>query len=199
MKYLKTLLLSLKKLFSSKKGELIPISLGSDEIVTRAILHPLFYSDSKRKLKREAFLPPPGRKDVSVLRLKFTSDHSCKRHARSLSYKGQTYRGLATLLVDVLSRINELVNSVVKVSIIGSALDSKGNSISGKKVYSNSPGLPMHADILYSEPVAVGKVQTEHRLIADCMVKNSNFFLDPNPDMAAWQGPTLSYTYPEET
>lgn len=189
--------MSLKKLLLSRKGELVPVSLERDEIVTRAILHPLFYSDSKHKLKREAFLPPPGRNDVSVLRLKYTSADYCKKHAKSLSYKGQSYRGLATLLVDVMSKVNDVVNSVVKVSIVGSALNSKGEPVFGKRIYSNSPGLPMHADLLYSEPVVVGRVQTEHRLIADWMAKNSNFFLDPNPEAAVWQGSKLSYTYPE--
>src|SRR5579885_2325230 len=75
----------------------IPRTVNEHEVVVRGIVHPLFVS-SKTGLKREAFLPPPNRSDVSTLRLFYTSPVFCKAHTKNLRIGANKYMGLETIM-----------------------------------------------------------------------------------------------------
>lgn len=85
----------------------IPPQIGNDETLVRGIVHPLMFSKSRQKLKANAFLPPPGRSDVSVLRAKFTTPDFCKKHFKTLVVGNHQYCGMAILEVSAIHQINE--------------------------------------------------------------------------------------------
>src|SRR4051812_46331858 len=106
----------------------IPRKIASDELLVRSIFHSLHVS-SKDKLRREAFLPAPGGKEVSVLRLKYTCENGCKNHSLTIKMQNQTYQGLALIRVEmVLSSNNNLFKTStgqpISVSSIATPLDT---------------------------------------------------------------------------
>lgn len=161
-----------------------PSEIDKDEIVIRGILHSLHVSKSKNKLKREAFLPPPGKKDVSVLRLLYTDPNFCKSHTKNLASNipNQSYFGLATLKAYRIPETN------VKIKAMNSGFD-----ISIDLVSSPQEDLPMHADILYSDYYLKDshEPKTKFRMIADVLIEKSLLFSDNDPNSNSWNGPSL--------
>lgn len=173
----------------------IPLHIHAEELLVRGIVHPMFYSNSKARLKREAFLPPPTKQDVSLLRREFSPhDTFCKNHCKSIKVGNSSYCGMATFLarhVDETNRDNDNVSLAVKATPI----DEHGQYVEeGLEVFSESPGLPMHADLLYSVPAPIqGQPSTIHRMMADRLLKIACFFLDESPDSDNWEGPQLAW------
>ena len=170
----------------------IPFEISDDELLVRAIGHYMFFSINDKELKREAFLPPANRADVSLLRRKYTTDEFCKKHAKSINMKGYIYCGLATFLFSEVAKINALPHVKVRPKVVGSPIDENGQYITQPPVFENAVGIPMHADIIYPEPVQKGKVMTEYRQFAQEMLKGRVTFLeDPNPAEEVWSGDPL--------
>lgn len=170
----------------------IPRQIEDDELIVRGIVHPLFYSDSKRTLKEGAFLPPPGRCDVSVLRRNYTSDNFCKNHASSLEITGNTYKGLATFLAKHVNDVRTQTTMTHDVSIRATPIDNNGN-YTEKKVFQFSLGLPMHADIEYERHIEPGEINTQYRKYARQLAKTARYFPDPTPNLRNWSGEPLSW------
>src|SRR5690625_7234645 len=79
-------------------SDIIPENINPSKNLTRCIFHHLQYSRSKKKLKPTAFLPPPGRRDVSVLRRDYAPDDTfCKIHCQSIDIPGKSYVGYAVI------------------------------------------------------------------------------------------------------
>lgn len=169
--------LSIFKIFFKKR---IPSRLEKDEILVRGIVHPLFLK--KNKLSENAFLPPPreGRKDVSVLRHKYTNDDFCKSHAYSLNIGDHKYCGLGVVLVKSINEVNsvdqfQLDNGeIVSVKVIATPIIEKN--------------LPMHADIVYSHHLQDDEPKTIIRKMARNIVKKAKYIEDPDPDNQKWKG-----------
>ncbi|HEY1018438.1 MAG TPA: hypothetical protein VGE25_05540 [Sediminibacterium sp.] len=173
----------------------IPFQVGNNELLVRGILHPMFYSNSNKTVKREAFLPPSNRQDVSLLRHGYSTDNFCKIHASSLVIKDNQYCGLATFCA---FHPKEVFDSIIpaeriKVEIKGTPIDENGVYISTPPVYKKSRGLPMHADMLYETPLVKGAPQTKHRQFANKLAKVSNYFHDPKPNSQKWSGEKLKW------
>lgn len=169
----------------------IPLEIQVDELLIRAIVHPMFYSNTKKKIKGEAFLPPADKNDVSVLRRHYTNDDFCKRHSASLNLTGQAYVGMATLLARHVYETEAVAK--IGVGIKATPLDETGNYIQPPVAFVNQPGLPMHADILYASPMAKGEVYTQFRKFANELAKIANMFLDEFPQNPGWRGKPLTW------
>jgi len=169
---------------------IIPRVVDGDEILIRGIVTPLFYSNSGRRLKREAFLPPPNKNDVSLLRLKFTTYNFCKRHSKSLNITSQTYCGLACFIANQIQAIIGSGNYPFTVTVHGTPLNENMQIIPEEnEVQHDDPrGLPMHADMLYSAALTKGEVQTQHRKFADELLKLAVYLHDPSPQEDKWSG-----------
>jgi len=169
----------------------IPTEIGADELIVRGIMHPFFYSFSKKTIKPEAFLPAPEKNDVSLLRRNFTTDDFCKNHSQSIVIPGHQYCGLAAFMANAISKVDALSGFSGIAKIVGSPIDKNGNYIKSKKVFKNDPGLPMHADLLYLKPPTRGEPQTTYRKYAKEIIKLSKYYSDPSPDSPGWHGQAL--------
>lgn len=159
---------------------LVPKELDSAEECIRCVLHPLMYSNSQQKLRREAMLPPRESNKVSLLRLVYTEDGLpfCVKHGKSLSVKGQTFVGLASVTPQM---VNECSDSILKPHSLKAevvyAPMHKGEYVDPTiDVYTRDPNvdLPMHADLTYSNE-GDSDVKTELRMFANELVKRASF------------------------
>lgn len=157
--------------------QLVPRSISEDEPCVRCVMHPMMYSESKQRLKREAILPAPNRKDVSLLRLNYTNIDFCIFHGKKLSNVNTSFKCLATLYRKDLKELNSLSDientlwSGIKSEIIYGPMH-QGHYVLDKDVYvdDDSVELPMHADLTYNN-LNEGDVSTRMRKYASQLVK----------------------------
>jgi hypothetical protein len=178
----------------NKKVE-IPFEIQENELLVRGIVHPYFYSNKKSKLKPEAYLPASNKNDVSLLRHFYTNDDFCKKHSSSLRIGEHEYCGMSTFLkYHVQETINNIpISERISVEVVGSPMDDNQRYINNPPVFTNDPGLPMHADLIYEIPVFKGVPSTLHRKFASELVKQSNYFNDPNVNSPTWLGEKLAW------
>ena len=171
----------------------IPFQVSKNELLVRGIGHFIFYSQKEKKLKREAFLPPPDKTDVSLLRRVYTSDDFCKQHAKKIKI-GDSYQycGLATFYFFQIDEINPNPAIAINPYVAGTPIDENGNYIKTPPVFVTTPGLPMHADLVYPLPTIKGSVNTENRQFAQNILKKALYHNDPFPDVNdKWLGNPL--------
>lgn len=157
--------------------QLVPRVIDESEPCLRCVMHPMMFSERKQKLKREAILPAPQRKDVSLLRLKYTSLDFCISHGKKLSHENATFKCLAAIyLKDITNLNNESETECcpwagIKVEIAYAPMH-QGQYVLDKDVFVNDKNveLPMHADLLYNM-INEGDVSTRMRKFATQLVK----------------------------
>jgi len=176
-------------------SQLIPRSMAPAEVLVRGILHPFFYSKSADRVKPEAFLPPPGQADVSVLRLAYTQEDFCKAHCRHLRIGDSVYVGMAALRVEAVEAAARQP-AADPVKVIASPLDEANKPLADDaSLTTTDPGLPMHADLLYSMPTVRGIPVSPALKVAARYLANparSIYYADPQPETEGWQGGPLS-------
>lgn len=159
---------------------LVPKELDSVEECIRCVLHPLMYSKSQQKLKREAMLPPRGSNKVSLLRLKYTEEGLpfCIRHGKSLSVNGHTFVGLASVTPQMVNECSDgvLKQYSLKAEVIYAPMHQGKYVDPTIDIDTKDPNidLPMHADLTYSK-AEEGDVKTELRMFANELVKRVGF------------------------
>ena len=84
-----------------------------------------FHIDSKYRLKKAAFRPPNGSRQISVLRSQLTTISFRRDHAKSMEKNDKKFRGFACVTVKAVHECD---------------LDAKATPL---------PDLPMHADIVF--------------------------------------------------
>lgn len=192
--WLKLFIISIINLFRRKKIEkTIPDSFSANELLVRGIFTPLFYSQSKQKLREGAFLPPPNKNDVSILRHDYSNDNACKNHCLKINIKNNSYCGLATFLVKHITELSikhEVNNSVyLRYTPLQEDLDTL---IEKRPVFVTDKGVPMHADIYYEGEFAAYKPQTKFRKFAKHLAQDTSiYFQDPQPYLEGWSGEKL--------
>ncbi len=186
-------LIALKKFFRLLFGKplennTIPKDFLPNEQIVRAIFEPLHYSKRKKKLKREALLPPHDSDEVSVLRIEFSNIQKCKSHIRNVRLK--EYIGFAKFLASDVNKITtENKNAPVHFRLVFSPLDEnreKRDDI--ENITKNDAGVPVHADLVYSLIVEKGQPATYHRILANSLLKKCQAFEDPNSIEEDWGG-----------
>lgn len=169
---------------------IIPEKINQKELLIRGIVKPLFF---KKKLTYNSLLPPNrgNRNDVSVLRYEYTNLNFCKSHTKGLKLGEATYCGLAALKPEDIYEINslykkELEDSEILVScnVKSSPLDQNGNELR-HPVYDETPGLPMHADLIYNIN-RNQEVETCLREYAKKLIDKVQFIPDNHPEEDNW-------------
>lgn len=165
---------------------LVPKNLDSTEVCIRCVLHPLMFSNSSHRLKREAMLPPPSSNKVSLLRLSYAEGgiSFCVKHGKSLSVAGQTFVGLASVTPQM---VNDCSDKILKPHSMHAevvyAPMHQGNYVDTSiDVDTQDPDvdLPMHADLTYFNSEE-GDIQTLNRMFANELVKHASF-IEPTED-----------------
>lgn len=177
--------------------QVVSRSVEDEEIIVRGLVAPLLWSQNKKRFKKEAFMPPPNSNDVSVLRLSYTDDNFCKRHASSLQIPNNVYVGLAVVLPKYIRNVNKSIpNNEVEVNVVSTPIDEENKVVPlDVVVYTNDKGLPMHADILYSEAnkkEEIGNPREKIGQISMAISKSAKGENDPDPDSDTWKGTPLA-------
>ena len=100
---------------------------------------------------------------------------------------------MATFISNHINEINSLQDIKTFVEVKGSPIDENGKYINAPPVFTNTSGLPMHADILYDAPTIKGEPNTAHRIYANKLAKKVKYFHDPTPLQESWSGEKLNY------
>lgn len=170
------------------------MNVNNEELLVRGIVHPLFCSDSKNRLKSQAFLPPPNRNDVSLLRHAYTNDDFCKKQTKSISIAmNQSYFGVATFIHKHIDLINSTFDAEFKVFINATPLDTNNNYRKDFPVFISDKGLPMHSDLVYNTPVVRGEPNTLHRAFADKLCKVAYLLKDQHPSSDKWENEKICW------
>jgi len=151
---------------------LIPEHIDGEEPCVRCILHPMMYSESKQKFRREALLPPPNRNDVSLLRLNYTTIDFCAEHGKSIAKENVHYVGLVSITRNDVLSVNREQKDCVSADIVYGPMH-QDKYVLDRPVYVDDPSvdLPMHADLKYNKALEAGEVRTLMRLYADKLMK----------------------------
>ena len=155
----------------------IDTKVEREEICVRCLTTPMHYKNGK--LQQIAFLPPSKKTDVSLLRLKFTTLEHCVNHGETLSTNRNSYIGLAFISPEILAKAlesyyNDYEHSDISAIILGTPIDeNKQYRTDIDNVYTDDPGLPMHADLTYNREndPDVGEVRTHLRIIAQKIIE----------------------------
>lgn len=170
----------------------IPREIAPTETLIRGIVHPYFYSNSQKRLKAEAFLPPAFKRDVSVLRLSYTDEHFCKRHCKGLRIGTDgRYVGMAAVAAKSIEEANDLPTLDGIIAVEATPLDGNYQTISIFEVTTDTAGLPMHADILYRDPAPRGKPNPTALIAARYLLSKASYYSDPQPESDNWDGDNL--------
>lgn len=172
--------------------QVIPRSIAPTETLVRGIVHPYFYSVSKKRLKPQAFLPAPDQRDVSVLRLAYTDARFCKQHCQGLRMGDDGhYVGMAALAADTVAQANTLPDASGAVTVEASPLNEERQPVATAELTTADAGLPMHADILHRVPMVRGVPNPLAQLVARHLLNGTCYYPDPQPTTSGWAGATL--------
>lgn len=171
----------------------IPLNVDASESLVRGVVQPFFYSDRQKKLKLEAFMPPPKKADVSVLRLEYTTPSFCKGHCKGLRINNSDYVGMAVLTAEAVNIASQLSNTGFSVNVVATPLDAALQLVTKVPITTADPGLPMHADIMYHAvpDVVQGVPNSNMKLIARQLLKYCCYYPDPTPALSNWGGSSL--------
>jgi hypothetical protein len=136
----------------------IPEIVSSTEKIVRGIFSPMYFDEKKSKIKATAFRSPPGKDEVSVLRLNYTDASFCKKHC-----------------------VEKLQNIPAQKKFYGLAVfyASKVYDINANFKYTPLEGLPMHVDITFGYVALKGEpLPLELRIIIDALIENVKFHKD---------------------
>lgn len=164
-----------------------PQRIADNEKVVRAIMSPLHSKVDKNgqilAIKRNLFIPPTGRRDLSVSRLRFTNIHFCRALGRMMATE-QNLRNPGLSLNRAWRYLGLSFSTHRSVILAGAAV------LSTKQL-----GKPMHADILIpSAPVKGEPLEPAAMLVVDKLFESGEHFLDLNSHRGCWKGVRLPTT-----
>jgi hypothetical protein len=136
------------------------IEVSDDENTARALFHPFHLKNGH--IKREAFKPPVGRKDLSVNRLRIIDLSQCKLRAIGMQSENKRFEGFARLSVGVV-RDNEL------------------DVVDSREYYLG------HGDIIHNTILERGvPAPPEYNALLTILAKQAEFLSDPFPGSSLW-------------
>ena len=164
-------------------GTVIPKEIAKDEPCVRLLFHPLMVSNSDSKLRREAMLPRPNGREVSLFRLNYTTIENCVAMGLSMNYGGNEFWGFGIVTVEDVEETNQACDGA-EAHIVYAPMH-KGKYVSTDMdlcVDDENVELPMHADMVYTEPLPeeACKTRTAMRKYASSLVKRMNRSLVKN-------------------
>lgn len=160
-------------------GEVVDKKILPDEECARCVYSPFHYSESKNKLKREAFLSRVGDDCISLLRLRYCDYDYCINHGIKISNPpDKVFCVIAVLTQNTLNNVNSIFESDrLSASVVASPMDGNDYVDPQAVVYVDDANVstPMHADMKYNKTVEVGEVQTQIRRYASELCKRVKY------------------------
>jgi hypothetical protein len=173
----------------------VPRKVDSQEIIVRTVKNPN-HIDSKGKLRDNLFMPSVNYKEISVLRLPYTTPNFCKKHSHKIlnQERGESFHGLGIIHVETIRSIGERIGILDAADVLGSPLDENDDYIREEiTVYTTDPGNPAHADIIFNcPPPEPGVPSNPIKKVAREILRNSHIKIDTNTiDIDVWTGDEL--------
>lgn len=176
----------------------IPLDINEEESLGRIILHSFHYSESREKIRPEAFIPSPSEIDeISVLRYVYTNSDFCKQQGLFIAQRKNKPNNPCKF-IGVAFLFNKEVNAVsdnatnVSCQAIASPYDEKEVKRQDSPVLITDAGLPMHADLKYSVTVEqdkpISQLVKQHIAKKFCEIAQSRFFKDDDLENPKWVG-----------
>lgn len=180
---------------------LIPKEIDEDEPCIRCVPSSKMH---RGKFKDDAMLPREGRNDVSVLREKYTTIDFCVEHGKSIDKKTHKLGALVRFSQKLVDEVNEWAQTkesevvdanTKKTSVCGmkghleySPMDGEDYVDKEKDYYIDSPiSLPMHADLIFEEPLERGLVRIKMRKYGNELIKRSQkAYMSDDDDLGDW-------------
>ena len=153
----------------------IPPKINDNEEIIRGVYHPANFTKAN-KIKKNVFMPPPEKDELSVLRLNYSSHKRCKFHCKQIQVpNNRNYWGLSQLSANEIYTINGC-------NIIHTPLDvTTFNDVK----YS----LPEHADIKlpFTRPSNPNQpLEIEDDRIIEKLLEVATFYKDVDIDCSEW-------------
>lgn len=169
-------------------AEQIAKRIEISETIVRFVFSP--FHVKKGKLKREAFQPAKMRNDVSVQRLRYSSESTCRRIGMAQQRHSEPVKIWMGMAGFKASLIITKTQEGEPIQIVASPMNNGGGYYSEETVvFADDPGLPAHADILYEyESIEGEPLPTIVKQYAQYVCEQSHFFADPDPTSTQWEG-----------
>jgi len=159
----------------------VPRVVDSQEIIVRTVKNPN-HVDSKGKLRDNLFMPSGAHKEISVLRLLYTTPDFCKKHSHKIlnQERGESFHGLGIIYAKTIRAIGERIGIPDAADVLGTPLDENNEYIGeGIPVYVTDPGNPAHADIIFTcPPPESGVPSNPIKKVAKEILRNSHIKVD---------------------
>lgn len=154
----------------------VPVTIDRREVLVRAIMSPYHVNKAGTKLRRNAFLPPPHRDEVSVSRLRFVNATLCKFYARVRveRRRGRDKKSFVGLAFITSHRVKQCGANVVdsRAQYLG-----HGDIVHGFPAV--APGEPF--------PAAIRKALDDR---CDALVRFARFRIDSGTSLFFWRSQT---------
>lgn len=136
---------------------LIAREISSDEPCLRCVYSPLQYSESKRRLKPNAVLPPPrrDRNDVSLSRLRYISSiEVCIGRGRDILMGENRFCGIASFTRGDVWQVNGIVDETVVADIVYAPMRGDRYVDTTVDIYMDDCSIDKgdHAELRYNRP-----------------------------------------------
>jgi len=173
----------------------VPREVDPQEIIVRTVKSPN-HVDSKGKLRDNLFMPSANYKEISVLRLPYTTPNFCKKHSYKIlnQVKGESFHGLGILYAETIRSIGNRIEMPNAADVLGTPMGEDGKYIDENiPVYTTDPSNPAHADIIFNcPPPEPGVPSNPIKRIAREIWRNSQIRIDTNTtDIDVWTGEEL--------
>ena len=185
---------------------LIPKEIASDEPCIRCVMPSKM---KKGRITVDAMLPRVSNNDVSVLREKYTTLDFCVEHGKSIDSQTHKLGALLRFTQQVVDDVNEWAQTMASVvenqethekAISGMKahleyspmIDGDNYADKTKDYYTDSPILlPMHADLIFEEPLEKGFVRTRMRVFGNELIKRSQKAIMEGDTLGEWKKPDV--------
>lgn len=158
----------LSNLFNKK----LPAEFEKEEPILRTIYHPFNFKKDNVTIRQNLYQPPPNSEEVSVNRLKYTTEHFCKKLGKHYANgTNRNFYGFSYLKAHI---IQEQDFSLVYSPIL-------------KKKRNDDLLNKFHSDILIGHTVIPNEeIPAEIRYKIKLLTEQSTIYKDSNPDSDYW-------------
>lgn len=186
----------------------VPDNIVDDEYLGRIVLHSFHYSETKDKLRPEAFMPSPSERDeVSILRFTYTNIDFCKMRGILIAERRNNPQYPCKFIGIAFISCKEVkdapINNDSKGNIdenfsanpIATPLCVEEKLRTDRPIYTNDEGIPCHGDIKFDidvyEHTPIKQKYKKRVFQPLANLAEAKFFKDSNTITNVWKGDAI--------
>ena len=152
----------------------LPPIIQQDEKLVRLVFSPFHLNKAKTRLTPNAFRPPPGRGEVSVIRLNFTDANFCRQAGKKIEADDKVKGGF---------KVFEGFGVVLFLEVLEAQAAVKASPL---------PDNPFHADLYFGFVLQKGEpLPAELNEKMKRLSEVARFYPDPHKEALDWKGQEL--------